>query len=196
MDGYAAWFQSLMTAPRRVYGVKLKPFSLIHTITLTDLGSPYVLRCGSAGDADTMIAAFVCARNWSQIRRDIYPDICKSKLMSFWLRTRFYNWKRQSDIMAAYMDDYTTVPEHSELLEKKTGRSMAGSPEHHIVGVLCSKYNMTLDEAWNTPFNLARCCLDIYAERQGSETLISRHDEMLNNMAKELREKAVQNGNS
>ena len=197
MDGYAAWFQSLMTAPRRVYGVMLKPFSLIHVITLEELGNSYAMQNDEpASDSDTMIAAFVCSRDWSEIRRDVFPDMNKGKMLAFWLRTRFYNWKHQSDIMAAYVDDYTTVPEHSELIDKKPGRSIAGSPEYHIVSVLCSEYNMTLDEAWNTPFNLARCCLDIYGERQGAETLISRRDEALNNLAKKLRDEAVQNGNS
>jgi hypothetical protein len=42
-----------------------------------------------------------------------------------------------------------------------------------ILAVLCRDYHMTVDQAWNTPYALARCLYDGASRAQGDDTLMT-----------------------
>lgn len=177
------WFQALFAAPRSVMGVRLLPLSLIHYVTLRNLGNPYVT--GELRDRGALLMAlYVCSRSWIQLKRDLFWNPSGTAMLRFAMRKLAYKFEPADESFRVYLDDYQTLPEHWTKDGDDEPSDIRAPWEFHVVRVLCGEFGMTTSEAWNTPYNLAHAYLDTWAETKGNSTLISERQQALIEMAK------------
>jgi hypothetical protein len=185
MVGYDAWFQSLMVQPRTAYGVRLRPFSLIHSLTLGEMVSPYTYGHCDPTPTDALTATMVCSRTWAEIRRDIVPVIRPVVLWRMWWAGRRHNHAHESAVLTAYFDDFSSRPEHWVTQGAKKGHAIKAPYEFHLAHILCEHWGLSESEAWDFPIGRAHCYTDTYAETQGDESLVSHREEVLAKIAAE-----------
>lgn len=166
-----AWDKALFSAPPRIMGRQLQPYSLAHSRALKLLASPYVAG-GTVTPADVLVAVSVCSRSLPQIVADVFCSPRKpweSAWALWWgLRLR-WNFDRAHAALTAYFHDYACEPDH----EDRGGKRYVAPWEFHHVRVLCSVYGVTPAVAWECPMVTARCLYDAHGEANGDESLIS-----------------------
>lgn len=166
------FFKASFIRPPKICNRQLQPFSLCHEYFLSYIGNPYLVG-GKVTTDDLLSAILVCSKTYNELKTHLYYPV------SFLNRLWFLRWKyRNLDIahesFKTYMDDYFDTPDHFRKMsdDVEIPDRYKAPWEYHAVRVLCEVYNMTVDEAWNTSINLARCYYDTWAESNGDDSII------------------------
>jgi hypothetical protein len=175
-----------MLTPPEVCGVRLLPLSLMHSMTLDAMESPYsyMIQVDSARIEDLKTAVWICSRQWSELKHDMFecPDVA-SMLKSF-SQFKPKDFQTEKAVFDEYISDYMLTPAHGEA-EKDHQFAISAPWQFHHVRILCSEYNFSESQAWNMAINLAHCYVDCYAESQGDKTLMTGLDEAKAEAAKD-----------
>lgn len=173
------WLQSLMLHPPAICGMQLKPYSLIHDLTLECLENP-VAAGGTLTDTKLLEAVFICSRDWQGLRRDLLA-MDDAKAFSFGKKAiKTIDEDRES--FRVYVSEYKAIAPRS----KSKSKDDACVPwQFHVARSLCGDWGFTEPQAWDMPVNRAVCYCDTKQEYDGGKSLISPYDaEMADLMAK------------
>ena len=163
----AAWITALLQRPPVIYGRRLHPFSLSHSMILEEARNP--LWCGGEIRVDALIEAVdVCSRTWEE-NAEWFDKVNRRKIRSFSLRclTRY----RFADAYArfkVYIDDATACSSREVSGE---GRLLV-SPHQYRVVVFLMSLGWSESRAWNAPFGRARCYYDAHDEAHNGAILL------------------------
>jgi len=166
-----AWDKALFSAPPRIMGRQLLPYSLAHSRALKLLASPYVAG-GVVTPADVLVAVAVCSRTMPQI---VASGVCADRkpwatAWALWWSLRLrWSFDRAHASLTAYFNEYASEPEH----EERAGKRYNAPWEFHHVRVLCNVYGVTPAVAWECPMVTARCYYDAHGEANGDDSIIS-----------------------
>ena len=135
MDENAA--ESFVNAPHSVYGLRLRPYCLLHSIQLRA-----ILSHAPSGPMELWFAAQICAGNSDQIELRKLP---------LWRALR-HRYDEQAARWAAYVLDYYAGPE----LWSSGGQGKAGAPfEISVATWLMRELGWSRQEAWTAPIGIA-----------------------------------------
>jgi hypothetical protein len=184
MPGYRAWTQSQLIQPPVILGRRLRPFSLFHRLILREkFISAFLDMDRVAGRADVILAVMICSRT----RKEIIAKLARGggwlNLLTETFLARVYNWKKAAAQFEEYIGSYSYSPDGS-VPGKAT--VLHGPIEYHLFHTLCSEYNYSKDQAWDTSFCEAMCQCDIVSEKKGGVVLRTIEDEMLSRAVLQL----------
>jgi hypothetical protein len=176
-----AWTQALLVTPLTIGGVRLRPFSLAHSMVLRAKASPYIIG-GPATHDDLFFALQVCARTLAQIRESLLgPHPPFGRLLIAGLRWRRASFSLADKSFRTYLSDYRRFPER----QPSDSKGFSAAPfEWHAARILCGQYGVTLAEAWDMPLGLAVCAFDTWTESQGDKGLVTAYDQALTDLLK------------
>ncbi|MCK9432568.1 MAG: hypothetical protein M0R00_06390 [Candidatus Omnitrophica bacterium] len=188
-NGYVnPWWQSVLLPYKwDVSGIDILTMSVWHSYALYNLFNPYI--CGGVHNRDAAANLLLICRLDMNGGWRLYLDArARDKALA-----RIH--KRISPLKFDELDcactDYclacTRTPEHKRLPSNSGGKLMSGPPHRHIVLCLCDHYGMTVGEAWNRHYAMARCEYDIWREATGDESLVSPSLQMRNDISEEKR---------
>lgn len=150
--------------------MRLRPFSLTHSLVLPEFGSP-LLGVGPVMLGELCLGLAVCSRTRPEIQDVLFGAGMESAAKAI-------RWRRRYDLETAvasfriYVADYCVMAHRWTVRNGgKPGRPVGAPWQFHMVRVLCSVYHMTPAEAWETPVALARAYYDTDAEIQGTVRL-------------------------
>jgi len=165
-----AFFQALCCQPVTVFGRKLRPFSLSHAFILESLRNRW-MESGDKARSQLLHAVWVCgndhATNVKQVTR---PPIGRMALFAAW--SKRYDSEHEEAKFLQYVSDYMEIPEHWEGKEY-SGKVFRAPWQYHFALTVAHECGKTVDEAWDMPVALARCYYDVWAEKQGDDSLVS-----------------------
>lgn len=180
---YTAWYKGLVFQPPVIFGRRLKPFSLAHSMTLEELRNPYVMTLNPDPCAGALhLALWICTLSGAEIGRKLYGG----RFPAFRLALRGW-WYRNADLrdaheaFVAYLKDCADRPERAvpcDLGGKEKKRTYIKAPwQYHMVRTLCKVYGMDYERAWDCPVMLASCLHAADMEAEGDDSLIDRNEE-------------------
>lgn len=108
------FFETLVNVPHEIYGLRLKPFCILHLLWLQHLNSPLFLTSKRIEIEDVEIAAIVCSSSSSE---EILEKLNPTSLWRKFLRQRWHRKNQRIELGAAvkafiaYQDDYCSLPE-------------------------------------------------------------------------------------
>lgn len=176
--GADVWLQALFLQPPKICGKQLLPFSVGHYFLLRNLNSPYI-KGGIPTYNDLLMAILICSMSFETCQKILVYNPKMWKWSLWFLRWQLINLETAEKSLKQYLSEYICTPEHWEYVKGEDIKPVDpyGCPlEFHIVRVLCSIYNMNTEKAWNTPYGLARCYYDTWAESdRGDISVISEH---------------------
>lgn len=171
------FFKAVFLGPPLLCGKRLRPFSIAHEYFLKRLKSPYVVG-GECAKDDLLLAIHVCSLTYGELKSALNDG--KHSVSKLWcLLWSLRSLETAEESFRLYLMEHYDVPDHFEKVENlpsdisslapETAKkeSYAAPFEYHLVHVLCSQYNCTLDEAWNMPLTTARCYYDVWSESTG-----------------------------
>lgn len=173
-DGYVnPWWQAALLPDRwDICGIEVRAMSVWHLYALENLNNAYV--CGGVHDRDAAASLLlICQRDYAG-GRDLYlrPFARARALAKIHKVIKPLKWDELDATCIDYCLTCTRVPEHLRKLDG-TEKSLKAPYQRHIILCLCSRYNMSKDQAWNHPYSEARCIYDVYQESRGDESLAS-----------------------
>ena len=175
------WLQAMTERPFVLFGRRLLPFSLAHIFYLRRMNSPYTCG-GETSFEDLCFAVKIC----SMTRKEIAAFMGGGAL-TWWARIRLMLWsarwsryyKAGDAALRQHIADYSNVADRWQWDDDPAPVECKCPWELHMVRMMCEKFNMTPEEAWNTPFSLARCYSDSVIEAAGNgKTMISEYEMM------------------
>jgi len=165
--------KALFCQPPECMGRQLQPFSLAHYLALQIIDSPFLYSNAAAPIGQLGAAVFLC----SLPTAELFARLSKGQSLAvdvehFGRLSGAGNHDINERIFRAYIADYTDLPEywHKPGADDKGPRAPW---EFHLIRILTSVYNCTLEQAWSMPLALARCYFDVEQECQGSEALMT-----------------------
>jgi hypothetical protein len=171
-----AFFQALCCQPVAVFGRRLRPFSLSHSFILDGMENHWP-RYGAGSRSALMHAVWVCshdhATNMVQVLRPPLFRMFVGALMA-----RRFDYVCEQRAFVQYMADYMEVPDHW-YSDTGTSKGFRAPWQFHFVMTLTQHCGMTETQAWDTPVALARCWYDVWAEKQGDDSLVSVREQEL-----------------
>jgi hypothetical protein len=171
-----AFFQALCCQPVTVFGVKLKPFSLSHSYLLDGLDNPWPKHANGSRSA-LIHAVWVCSQDHdANVTQVLRPPLWRM----FWtsVRSRRFDYATERQAFVQYMANYMEIPDHW-YSGAGSSKGFRAPWQFHFAMGLTQHCGMTLREAWNTPVALARCWYDVWAEKQGDDSLVSVREQEL-----------------
>ena len=172
-DGYVSpWWQAVLLPVRwDVCGIELRTMSVWHTFALENLGNAYV--CNGKVDRDAAASLLIiCQRDWAGNRdlflRPVHRARVLKKIHGVVKRLK---WDDLDAAIFEYVQACNRTPEHKR---KDGGKSASAPYQWHVVDYLASR-NMTIEQAWNYPYALARCLFDTHREVRGDDSLADNH---------------------
>lgn len=184
----SAWTQALWVTPRRVCGRRLRPLSLAHLSMLSAVSSPLLAVDQPPSLCGLLTAVYICSRTHAELIDYLVRKIERihaegpvkhrprraaqigPMLAGWWWVRR--DWRREWREMVAHMADYRRYAPRDEAPPTR----IAAPVEWHLVRVLCCEWGMDYEQAWDTPINVAVCCVDCGADARGDERLISESE--------------------
>jgi hypothetical protein len=171
-----AFFQALCCQPATVFGRKLRPFSLSHAFLLDGLKNGWLSK-SSGSRSELLHAVWICGqdhkRNLSGL---LNPPFFR--LFLFFLWARRYDYAAETEKFLQYLCDYMEIPKHWESSEH-SGKSFRAPWQYHFAVTVSANCGLAVTEAWDMPVALARCYYDVWAEKQGDDSLVSRREHEL-----------------
>ena len=153
--------QAWLNVEHKVFGFKLKPFSLWHRFLLKVTQSK-ILDAGSEISAmDVYKAAYVCTLKYPKAPR--LGPLSKFRSFVYLLRDVHVNVEK----FTAYIQDYVTQPEFWESKDS-SGSSTSGPPEELSTVVALMQMGMTEREAWDCPCGMASWYAAAHASWNGA----------------------------
>lgn len=191
--GYAEWvspwWQAVNLPPVwDVCGIRASSLTLWHMFALERLGNPYLLggECKRSDAVALLLFASRDMRGGLRLVRSPHHRSRRQLLISLRLFRRAFN-----EIHVACLDYIDTCLRTVGRYEKQEGggKKAAVPYQWHIAHRLCRDWGMKLDEAWNTPYALARHLYDVSAESEGDDSLLSEQAQRVDdNMTAENQE--------
>lgn len=167
-----AFFQALFCKPPKVFGRKLRPFSLSHSLILDGLDNES-LRGSSERKVDLLHAVWICGNDHATNQRELLdPPIFRMMVMSHVASA--YDYEKEEKRFNQYMNDYMEVPDHWR--GDSSGRPFRAPWQYHFAMSAAQQCGISIDAAWDLPVALARCYYDVWAEQQGDDSLVSRSE--------------------
>jgi hypothetical protein len=174
-----AFFQALYYAsPPRVFGMRLKPFSLSHSYILSGLENGWI-QSGEGSRPELLHAVWVCSRSHKENATAIInPPLIRMATAA--ILSKCYDYETGRGIFKQYVSDYIELPEHWR--GESDGKSFRAPWQYHFAMNAANHCGISIGEAWDMPVSLARCYYDVYAEKQGDDSLVSQTE--IENMRK------------
>jgi hypothetical protein len=171
-----AFFQAICCQPVTVFGRKLKPFSLSHSYLLEGLENPWP-KYGEGSKSALIHAVWVCSHDHeTNVEQVLRPPLFRMFLAG--LMARRYDYATERKVFLRYMADYMEIPDHW-YSDTGSSKGFRAPWQFHFVMGLTQHCGMVLRDAWNTPVALARCWYDVWAEKQGDDSLVSVREQEL-----------------
>ena len=175
-DGYVSpWWQAMLLPERwDVCGIELRAMSVWHTFALENLGNAYIVGGLCDKNAAASLVLF-CQRDMNE-GRDLFlrPLYRARSLRKIFKLIAGKPWDKLDAAIVEYVQACNRTPDHIPPAEGK--RKSASAPyQFHVVGCLCDRYGMTVNQAWNYPYSRARCYLDTFQETRGDDSLAGAH---------------------
>ena len=170
-DWVSPWWQAVnLPALWDVCGVSAPSLSVWHTFALENIGNPYL--CGGRPDQDSAASLLLFARlDMAGGQRLIAGPCYRARQMH-----RMYRRLRKvdpADLDAACREYVETCTRAASRFNAKSGGKPCAVPyQFHIVRRLALS-GMTFEQAWNTPYALARCYYDAAAEADGDDSIMT-----------------------
>lgn len=173
------WVKALFVQQPTIFGRKLKPFSLAHGIALTALGSPFMTD-QPAQPIDLYVALEICRRDYATLQRDFFRISSGRKFLRWLAFGGQKRWRVAEESFRTYLLDHVDVsPRKTDGVKAST---LVAPHEFHLVYILCSEYRYSIDSAWNETYVRACALFDVYAERNGDESLVDEGTEAVADM--------------
>jgi hypothetical protein len=160
----AQFAEAWLNVEHKVFGLKLRPFSLWHKFLLEVTESPLVTK--SDAKATDLYAA-------CKLLTLKFPDNDVALTRFDWVRMFFRVRKNSAEIeggkLSSYINDYFTSPEYWES-EGKSGSSNKGQPPEQLSAIIpLLMMGFSEAEAWNMPIGKALWYGATYASWQGAD---------------------------
>lgn len=173
----AAYPVNLFAEAPRVVGVKLRPFSLGHSLLLDAVGSPFV-RGGLPTDADFAMVLMLCSVSFDKGREWVSKGRVplRFRMVAFWLAvaSRAYG-DRQYTKLTEYLENYSTTPERWSPDSGAGGKMPKNQWQFVAHAVLCSDY-ADASGIWDIPLGMAICYTYAKAELEGEADVINEQE--------------------
>lgn len=153
---------------------RLLPLSLGHIYILLAVDSPYVLG-GECSLFDLAFAVGVCTRTWEAGQEWLRSPRVFKDAEKWGGKCRGMDMEAENKTFAAYMDDYTKMPERWE--PKSDGKG-SNSAQHPWPLIIATKLKDSVGEsrAWNMCLPMALAYWSAAAELMGDKSLVSDAD--------------------
>ena len=179
-DWVSPWWQAV-NLPRvwNVCGVAVPSLSVWHTFALENIGNRYL--CGGRQDPtqdDAASLLLIAKLDMRGGQRLIACDNYRTRET-----TRLYRRLRKVDAGALDVAcrEYVETCTRGVSRWNRSGKKCAVPYQFHIVRQMAD-FGITVDDAWNTPYALARCYHDAAAEVSGDDSIMDpRAQEMEDN---------------
>ena len=171
------WWQAILLPDRwDVAGVSVPSLSVWHVFALDQIGNAYARGFPPTRDDAAALLLFA-ERDLAGGRRLMLGRFRRTRAMRRMHRLlRKIPWPDLHAACRDYVETCGRVPSRGE----KAGEPAlpAKCPgEWHIIRRLCMDFGMGLEEAWNTPYALARCLNDVSAEANGDRSLLNETEQ-------------------
>lgn len=178
-DWVSPWWQAVCL-PKRwdVCGVSVPSLSVWHTFALENTGNGYL--CGGPCTIDDAASLLLIASgDMAHGQRLIMGDHYRlRRIRAIYRKLKSVEW---AEVHAACID-YVEACLRTARRWYKTDATgaVAGAPyQFHVLAAICSGYNMTDEQAWNTPYVYARMLYDARAEALGQTSVATAAAEAL-----------------
>lgn len=166
------WYKALMATPPVIYGRRLKPFSLCHSLALRELRSP-ILIGGKVSIHDVYLAAEVCRRNCRELRRDLFKIFSRKARLRWLLRWFGIIGKTPIAIesLRQYISDFADSPVHVQTEKQSENFRKLATPYEYVLHKNLCDYGYNPESAWDVSVSMAKCLYDVKQEQDGDTTL-------------------------
>ncbi|MCE5317844.1 MAG: hypothetical protein LLG04_10890 [Parachlamydia sp.] len=170
-------------SPPKMFGKRLRPFSVAHYYLLKHFRNPYLVG-GTCTKQELLFAVYICSLTWEDCIAWIASNSQWTDRAFWWA----WRWRKTDFAVAStsfekYIEEFTATAERTEKIDENgepTKKISIALPlEWHLATFLMNELHFSESEAWNMPFNRARCYFDVIAERGGDDTLMSEYDRQL-----------------
>lgn len=172
-----------------IIGVRMKPYSLGHSVILSQIDSGFTAGRFPTFE-DLIAAAFVCAHSWEENNRLLRSPFRR------WLRLKLWGaLAGRFDIVAATVSmlQYVTAgdvyPDTEPPKDPEAVRELA-APHSARIYLFLRSSGFSESAAWNMPCNVANWLHAARAEEDGKITLMSRQRRAFLEIARRERERA------
>jgi len=172
MSYVSPWWQAaLLPEAWDVAGFACPSLTLWQLYALENLGNAYAVGFTPCMDdaAGLLLVATTNRRDLSRML--INPAAFNRAVRRLHARLRKQKWIDVHNACTDYFNACTRAPDR-KIAEGTTGSTSGAPYQWHIMLCLCSQYGMTPDAAWCTPYAVARCMYDTWAEAQGDKSLV------------------------
>jgi len=165
------WQASLLPKVWDVCGIRIPSLTVWHTFALENVGNPYL--CGGDCDMDAVASlVLVCQSDREGFERmAMRPRLLAKTQRRIFAKIKCYTTEKANAAAREYVDVCTRAADRAE---RQGGKGSAAPYQFHLVRCLTRDYGMTLDEAWSTPYAVARCYFDAASEAEGDTSLVSQ----------------------
>lgn len=173
------WLHPLMPVTPKIFGRRLLPFSLGHSLLLRTGKNAYL--CGQTPTMlDLRMAVAICSRNWQQCH-GLLLNQGRLRWLALW--SYFYNQANARQAFEAYLDDgIVNVPDHWQE-EGAKNEPLKAPIEWHLARIACKEWGFLPRPGplcvWDVPFAFAKCAADVMAEVHGDKSLVTERDKEL-----------------
>ena len=169
------WWQAvLLPDDWDVCGVSVPPLSVWHTFALENIGNRYL--CGGPTDRDDAASLLLFAKHdMAGGRRLMQPQFVNFRARAMRKMHRQLDHVDALDIHTACSDYVTDCLRTVDRFEPKGGGKPCAVPyQWQLVRIVAISLSGSLESAWNTPYAVARCLVDAYAEWKGDTSLMTQ----------------------
>jgi hypothetical protein len=168
----AAYFEAAIPEPYRILGLKLRPFSLGHYLTLRRMGCVFVSdKEEEATVHDLVLGVLVCSMSHKQFMEFIEQGDCEKQVEEWGGKAADVNLQESCRLFGEYLKTGSEVPEF--WLEQDDGAQSGAHWSHMLMTTLRSSLGYSRAEALDSP--LSQSLLDFYkhAENLGIVRLMT-----------------------
>ena len=185
------WQAALLPDSWDVCGIVVPSLSLWHTFALDNIGNHY-LNGGNCTLDDAASLLIFCRHDYSGGRKLMLNAKYRSKQM----QEMYAQLKplKSMDVHLACLDYVRSCIQSARRWQSGKNETndkchIASNEQFIVHNRLCRDYRMDIEEAWNTPYSLARCFYDAGAINRGDDSLMSPMEQHLDDELAEKQEK-------
>jgi len=184
MEHVSTWFQASLLPERwNVAGVKCRALSVWHVFALQHEGNPYV--CGGDVTRDNAASLLLCCTlNHARGKELFYKPFFRSRMIRrITKKIMRVSIVEIDDAIRDYLASCSRVPGHKQVVSNGKGggksRSCAAPICWALVDFLCNGNPDKIEQAWDTPYSVAKCLFDAHRDIAGEDdTLESLEEEI------------------
>lgn len=181
MDGnwISPWWQAACLPERwDVCGISVPPLSVWHTFALESFGNRYMV--GGQIDLDDAAGLLLVASHDYQggKRLLLEPLYRQRRIRGVQRILARLKWETVHDACTEYVETCTRTARRWRKMDGG-GKQSAVPYQWHLVHLLARGAPGAIEAAWNTPFAVARCLYDAFAETQGDDKIMAPAHEAL-----------------